>query len=253
MKVVFPTLLLLVLVGCATRSAADAMRETAQPSPPVANANQQTNSPFPKIGYEREKIDREKRKELEAQNARFKIVPAEFGKVDFKNFKYPSVTLKDGEFRYYQDKRLGNGWFSLIDVFYVNLNEDEKKEAVVLLNSVNCGVSCDGGRTIIYFYAARKGKAEWLEQIETGSGSGGCSLKSLSIKDKKIILEQFGNCEKDSSYEEDRVHSCKYCVKDLTRSVYSFKNGELVREKSETTEAPETNVSSYSEEISIGD
>lgn len=252
MKIVLLALVLLISAGCANRSSADTTGETAQPSPPAVNANQYDVS-SPKIGYEHEKVDPEKRKEPEARNERFRIVPAEFAKVDFKNFEYPTVSLKDGEFKIYQDKISGSGSASLKDVFYVNLNEDEKKEAVVLLSSVMCGGSCDGGRTIIHFYAARKAKPELLELIETGSRSGGCSLKSLSIKDKKIILEQFGNCGKNSSYEEDRVYSCKFCVKDLTRSVYSFKNGELVREKSETTETAETNVMNYLEEISISD
>ncbi|HEY0051580.1 MAG TPA: hypothetical protein VGB68_19940 [Pyrinomonadaceae bacterium] len=249
MKVVLLALALLISAGCANHTAADSIGATAQTTRTVVNVNPQIDS-FPQ--GEKEKIDPEKRKALEAQNARFKVAPAEFAKVDFKNFKYPAARLKDGEFKHFQDKNLGSGWFSLEDVFYVDLNEDEKSEAVVLLGSFGCGGSCDGGRTIIYFYSARKGKPRLLAEIETGSRSGGCSLKSLAIKDRKIILEQFGNCDKNPTYEENRKYSCKFCVKDLTRSVYSFKNGELVRETSETSETPETGIMNYTTEISIG-
>ena len=73
------------------------------------------------------------------------------------------------------------------------------------------------------------------------------------IKDKKIFIDQFGRCAKNSSQEEYQVYSCKFCVKDLTRSVYSIKNSELVRESSEEFETSETNVMNYFAELSINE
>jgi len=120
-----------------------------------------------------------------------------------------------------------------------------------MLYAVSCGGSCDGGRAIIHFYSSKEGKPKLIDWIETGSRSGSCSLKSFTIKNKKIFIEQFGRCSKDSRFEEDRLYSCKFCVEDLTRSVYSIKNAELVRESSEEIDTPETDVMNYLAEINI--
>jgi len=60
-----------------------------------------------------------------------------------------------------------------------------------------------------------------IDFIELGSRSSGCNLKSLIIKERKIHIEQFGKCSKNTKYEEYRLYSCKFCVEDLTCSVYS--------------------------------
>ncbi len=76
-------------------------------------------------------------------------------------------------------------------------------------------------------------------------------MKLLKIINKKIHIEQFGRCTKNPSHEENRVYTCKFCVKDLTRSVYSIKNSGLVRESIKEIETSETDVMNYSAEISI--
>lgn len=53
--------------------------------------------------------------------------------------------------------------------------------------------------------------------------------------------------------QKDRLYSSKFCVKDLTRSIYSVKNSEIVRETVEEFESSETNVMGYFAEISINE
>ncbi len=92
-----------------------------------------------------------------------------------------------------------------------------------------------------------------LDKIDTGSKSVSCSLKSFKVQDKKIILEQFGKCATNTIYQENTLRFCKFCIKVMTRSIYSFRSLELLKESSEEFETPEINVMSYLFEVSIND
>ncbi len=254
MKILFLISVLFLLSNCASQMSADKLvNKPAQPTPTIVNANNDNVNNWKPIEKEAGKIDEVKRKEIEAQNDNFRQVPDEFKGIDFENFKFPLARLKNGEYEERDEKHLGGTTFSFSDAFFADLTNDTKKEAIVMLYAVSCGGSCDGGRSIIHFYVSRKNKPKLVDWIELGSRSGGCSLKSFKIKDKKIFIEQFGKCAKNSSYEENRVYSCKFCVKDLTRSIYSIKNSELFRESIEEIETPETNVINYLAEISINE
>ncbi|MDQ3713847.1 MAG: hypothetical protein M3388_16730 [Acidobacteriota bacterium] len=224
MKILFIILALVILSNCASQTSADKIEnDTARPKPTVNNSNNANVNNWKPIQNEANKIDENKQKELDDQNEKFRQVPDEFIKIDFKNFKYPYARLKNGEYIEERKNRSGGTTYSFDDVFFINLNGDKKKEAVVMLYAVSCGGSCDGGKSIVHFYSSEKSKPKLLDWIELGSRSGGCSLKSLKIVNKKIFIEQFGKCSKNSSYEENRVYSCKFCIKDLTCSVYTIK------------------------------
>jgi hypothetical protein len=90
-------------------------------------------------------------------------VPPEYRDIDFRNFSYPIsarnklIRLKDGRYEYEHDKKLGNGWFDFDDVDYADLTRDGKKEAIVRLNWVACGVSCDWVDSfLLLFHQARQ-------------------------------------------------------------------------------------------------
>lgn len=86
-----------------------------------------------------------------------------------------------------------------------------------------------------------------------GSKSDGCALKSLAIKDKKITVEQFGRCSKESNDKKRNVYSCKFCVKDLARSTYFINNTKLIEESRSTAEEPERDIVNYSAEVNINE
>jgi hypothetical protein len=69
-----------------------------------------------------------------------------------------------------------------------------------------------------------------IDILETGSNESGCSLKSFTVKGKKINVDQFGRCVKDSTFNLKYSMTCKFCVKDETRSVYSIDKNGLKRE-----------------------
>ena len=249
MKIFFLISTLIAFSACINQTSADQLGNDATP-PIVDNANDVNVNNWKPRQNEADKINQTKCKEIEIQNEKFRVVPNEFKNVDFENFKYPSARLKNGEYEE-ADKFVGGTTYYFDEVFFVDLVNNGKKEAVALLSVVSCGGSCDGGSSIIHFYSSQKNKPKLLDWIGLGSRSGGCSLKSLKIINKKIHIEQFGRCTKNPSYEENRVYTCKFCVKDLTRSVYAIKNSGLVRESIEEIEMPETDVMNYSAEINI--
>lgn len=253
MKVILIFLALFIFSGCTVdTSASKDERLPTSPTPPQDNSNDVNLNAIRQPFYEGEKIDKVRRSELEANNEKFKVVPDEFKNVDFRNFKYPIARLKNGEHdsRNPKNPLAGGQSITFDDVYYLDIDGDGKKEAIVFLYIVGCGASCDGGASQIYFYSSKNGETKLLDSIEFGSRADGCSLKSFRIANKKIYIEQFGRCVK-SNYEEDRNYTCKFCVKDLTKTVYFFKNSQLAKESSEIVDTPETNVMNYSSEISI--
>lgn len=224
------------------------------PTPPFSNANNANN--WQKTESEANNIDNTKRDELEVQNEKFRQIPDEFKNVDFKNFRFPIAKLKNGEFEIFNPNKPTEGRqvFGLENIYYIDLNGDDIKEAIVFLYAVSCGGSCDGGRSIIYFYSSQNGKPTLIDTLEMGSRSSGCSLKSFALKDKKISVEQFGSCKENSTFEKDRIYTCKFCVKNLTRSDYHFeKNYKLIKDSVEEIETPEVDVMNYTSEIGFSE
>lgn len=259
MSVAFVVAILTFLSGCSVDTSAS--KHLASSPTPQTNSNEvnANNISFP--AYETDKIDQAKQTELDSNNEKFKTVPDEFKDVDFANFRFRNFygfefeqgryfTLKNGKFEYQEKRHLGGTTYSLGSVYYVDLAGDEKKEAMVFVYEVSCGGSCDGGATTIYFYSANKVKPELLDTIDIGSPAYGCSLKSFAIKDKTLHLEQFGRCD-GSKNRDSKEYICKFCVKDLTKTVYYFRNSKLLKKSSEIEVTPETNVMNYFPEISI--
>ena len=194
--------------------------------------------------------------ELEKQNAKFRQVPDEWKNVDFKNYNYTlsnlrqTIRLKDSHYEY-QIKN-GGGWVDLDDVFFFDIIGDDKKEAVVMLNFVVCGGSCDGGTTIINIYNLKQEKPKVFWLYETGTNKSGCGLKSFTIKDKKITIEQFGNCLKNSNKD---LNWGKYLTafqsKDITKTVFSFVNNKLRKESNELIETETIDLRNSKLEIRI--
>lgn len=245
---------LTLLSSCTNQISADKFdNNLSRPTPTTANLDSVNGNRFKSYENEADKIDKKQREELEIRSQKFEEVPEEFKNVDFENFKFPAAKLKNGEFEDIDEKHLGGTRYNLSLIYFLDLSGDSKKEAIVFLSAVNCGGSCDGGRYFIHFYSSQNGKPKLLDVLETGS-LGGCNLKSFAVKNKKISITQFGNCKSNFKHGENREFFCKFCVKDLTNSVYTFNDkSELMREFVEVIEAPETNVMNYQMEVDINE
>jgi hypothetical protein len=194
----------------------------------------------------------------EPANQKLPNVPQIFEHIDFKNYPYGhyktypgnrlKLRLKDGEHEYdYPDS--DRGWFAFGEVYYTDLTGDRSPEAVVLLSHVQCGASCDGGSALIYIYAAHRGKLQRQWRYETGSLAYGCGLKSLSMEDRKIVVETFGRCPRSA---KDYPGSGKFVIGDMTRSVFRFNGRRFTRRRLEFISTPERDVKNYTPEIRIG-
>ncbi len=243
----------LILSGCISHAnSVSDVNEPVQPTPIIQNSNANNTSQYHYATYQYDKLLLEK---LNAENEQFRKVPDEFKSVDFENFKYDFGLMKEGEFENDHSGKnpAGGEQYYLEDVFYVDLTGDAKKEAVVLIYRISCGGSCDGGADNVYFYSTRNGKPELIDLLETGSNSSGCSLKTLTIKDKKINVEQFGKCLKNTKYDSEQPNVCKFCTKDETRSVYSIDKNGLKRQSVDIVETETLNVMDSPAFISINE
>lgn len=136
-------------------------------------------------------------------NDRFRVVPRNFAQVDFRNRSYGNYTFADGEIAQltlnsgrFIRTNTSSDWFDYIDTVYTDLTGDGIREAIVLLNHLECGPSCDGGKSLIYVYSSNyvtEGVNELL-RYESGSGLKGCSVRSLNVKNEKLSVELFGHC-----------------------------------------------------------
>ena len=190
-------------------------------------------------------------------NGRFRLVPENFAKVDFANWKYGPygleeeklyVTLTNGEYTVPWKEGGGGDTFDLEDVFYTDLTGDGKPEAIVILNHVQCGGSCDGGSHLFYVYQSGKSGVKRIWMYATGTIAYGCGLKSMTVTKKQIELEMFGQCWKPAS---SFATSGKFMVRDVTRSVFRFNGRRLVKRLTEVTAAPVRDVKNYSHDIHI--
>ena len=253
MKAVILIFAFLIASGCISHAnSVSDVNQSVDPTPTNENVNlinigQNTYSDY--------KYDKDLLEKLNAGNERFKQTPDEFKSVDFKNFKYNFGRLKEGEFEKEYSKKYAAGGeqYSFKDAFYTDLTGDSKKEAIVFIVRVSCGGSCDGGAYTIYFYSSDYGKPQLIGEIKTGSIAYGCSLKSFTVKDKKIYVEQFGRCVNDSAKDTDTIYACKFCVKDEVHSVYSIDKNQLKRESADIFETKPVKVMNTPAFISINE
>jgi hypothetical protein len=186
------------------------------------------------------------------ENEEFRKVPERFAKVDFRDFKYSFGTLNNGELdtRDPNSPLAGGMTFSLKDVFYLDLDRDGNEEAVVLMNEVGCGASCDGGATVIYVYSASPSTPTLRGKIDLGSRSSGCTLKALAIEKSVFEIVQFGKCTK-GPYSDPTVPKCKFCASGETTSTWIFKDGKLKRTSVAERDTPEVDTMNYISTLTI--
>lgn len=158
-----------------------------------------------------------------------KVVPREWKEVDFRNFLYQTnslrgVRLKDG--RVEKREGAGGSWVDFEAVDYVDLDGDGAKDALVHLAQVLCGVSCDGGSHLFYFYSIKKGKPILLTRLESGSLGYGCGLKSFTVKDQQLTMEVFWKCHQTGvavTADSDSKEIGKFDAKSFTRFLFKFR------------------------------
>jgi hypothetical protein len=192
------------------------------------------------------------------QSERKAEVPAEFKEVDFRNFTYPlsvdgkRVRLREGEFEY-EHREGGAGWVSFKDVTFVDLDGDGKREAVVRLSLVSCGVSCDGGSALFYFYTIKNGRPALLTEITTGSLAYECGLKSFALNGGKLTVEVFRECRHRGGALFSGQISGKFDADKFTRFNFEFTGKKFALRKREVLPYPEGRILGYSPTISISD
>jgi hypothetical protein len=247
MKILILIIAILVLSAChAPTSKSEGTSAQMNPTMNTSTANNSSSTP--------NDVSRGQ-SEAEAQNERSKIAPEEFKQIDFKNYSYPykfdygrkfNIVLKNGENEY--DFENDRGWFNLSDVYYVDLTNDGKPEAIAMLWHVSCGVSCDGGAGLFYIYTVHQNKLKPIWQFETGSMKYGCGLKSFIVKNRKITMELFRRC---SNVRDES--GATFQAEDITSFTFVFNGRKIVEERREFISAPERDTKNYKPEISISD
>jgi hypothetical protein len=187
--------------------------------------------------------------------------PHAFSNIDFKNLSYPiswkneRISLQNGKREYYEHKNLGNSWFELEAVHYVDITGDEREEAIVILDAVLCGVSCDGGSHLFYFYSVEKGKLKLLWRFETGSLGDGCGLRSFDLSQRGFELEVFNVCFFHGATLEPRDDlekvTGKFHAELVTRFTFEFRGKKPVLKKRELLPTSQGDLRSYRAQIVI--
>jgi hypothetical protein len=190
-------------------------------------------------------------------------VSVAFKNIEFKNFSYPTsfrranIRLKDGTYEH-ADRRGGGGdTFDLMDIDYVDLTGDGKKDAVVRLDWVSCGGSCDGGSYLFYFYSIKHGRLALLSRIEMGSLGYGCGLKSFTLTKASLTLETFRSCRFTGvSFKGTRdfdESGGKFLTNRFTQFSLRFNGRRFVLRKRKVLPYPEDDFRGYDAKISISD
>ena len=234
------TLTAVIGVSCSCGSASRISR--------IANENQSTLKAF----VNTTPTPDGKVSEVSEKTKKSKDVPAEFSGIDFKNFTYPtsfgsywkkkSTTLKDGTYESEDRKEFSFGTLDLMGVDYVDINGDGKKEAIVQLNQVLCGGSCDCGAILFYFYAIRRGRLTLLQRISTESLGYGCGLKSFTPDGETLTVEVFRKCSYSGGRFTTKQQFSKFEAHEITRFTLKFVRGRFVAVKREVLPHPSGDV-----------
>jgi hypothetical protein len=190
-------------------------------------------------------------------------VPLAFKNIDFKNFSYPtsfrrpSIRLKDGTYEHDNPTVGGGDTFDLSGVDYVDLTGDGEKDAVVRLDWVACGGSCDGGSYLFYFYSIRRGRAVLLSRIEMGSLGYDCGLKSFTLSKTNLKLETFRACRFNglsfnSAHDADETGG-KFLTNRFTQFGLRFDGRKFVLRTRKVFPFPEDDFRGYEPKINISD
>lgn len=189
-------------------------------------------------------------------NSRFRVVPANFKGINFatrsygdyrlQNGKNRDLVLIDGQFREFGDLQ---HYFDLDDVLFTDLTGDGSPEAIVMMTHLECGGKCDGGKNLIYVYSQNYPMQEILK-YESGSGMEGCSLKSLTVKNRRLTVELFGRCPQPAGVTTEFVRRETY---EVTRVEFFFNGKQLVPRPSTFLTIRDRNEVSYGVEVRISD
>jgi hypothetical protein len=235
------------------------------PHLPISKTVMTQNAPTPKPTEE----SANSRIDVSNESRDAKEVPTEFSAVDFKNRSYPTslnpfytpslrrrnVQLKDGSYEYRDRKGPGGAQYDLRNVDYVEVSGDGKKEVVVRISQVICGVSCDGGSDFFYFYSIDHGQAKLLSRIETGSLGYDCGLKSFNLKRGYLTLETFRVCRFDGisikpGYDKDETGG-KFLTNRFTQFILRFNGRRFVLRESKVFPYSESDFRGYEPKISM--
>lgn len=185
-------------------------------------------------------------------NARFRVVPSSFRGINFATRSYGTykladgtkheLVLVDGQYREFGETQQ---WFDLNDVLYTDLTGDGRPEAIVLMTHLECARQCDGGKNLVYVYSHEDGILTEILKYESGSGMDGNSLKSLTVKNKQLTLDLFGD-----------VPSSDLVIRDtykLTRVEFFFNGRKLVERKRTVLTVPNRNEVTSAVDVHIFD
>ena len=190
---------------------------------------------------------------------------AGFGQIDFKNFTFPIkrgypgksflIKLKDGVYKNYdENKQIGGDTFEIESVDFADVDGDGKKEAVVFLWTLQCGVSCDGGSSLIYIYKMRRNKPALIWRVEAGSLAYGGGLKSFALNKSEMILELFNDSYiRGVEVEAKDFDDCrmKFCATKFTRLNLQFDGQTFIQKERTAFPFPEKTAMNYHAEIKI--
>ena len=185
-------------------------------------------------------------------NARFRVAPSSFRGIDFATRSYGTyqssdstkheLVLVDGHYRGFGDTQQ---WFDLNDVLYTDLTGDGKPEAIVMMTHLECAQRCDGGKNLVYIYSHEDGILTEILKYESGSGMDGNSLKSLTVKNKQLTLELFGDGPSNDLVIRDTYK--------LTRVEFFFNGRKLVERKQTVLTVPNHNEVTSAVDVHISD
>lgn len=254
MKILLLILTAVFCANCVSQTSATKSEKvtttSAQPSPTATNSNQIVVSELKPVSKEEsDKIDETKQKEVEKLIG----VPDELKKVDFENFKYPDVELKEGEFVIENQKDCDFQKYSLQGVYYVDLTNDNVKEAIAHLIYVTCGCgSCSGNHHSFYVYSIQKRRLKLLLDFQSGSMKYGNGLKSFIAKNKEITTEIFGICGEDKKEENPKCFGA-FRAQNIHRKTFTFDGKKMKETSSEVIQTEPTDVMQYTSEIDINE
>ena len=185
-------------------------------------------------------------------NARFRVVPASFRGINFATRSYGTYQSSDGSSHdlvlvdgHYREFIISNQLFDLNDVLYTDLTGDGRPEAIVLMTHLECAQQCDGGKNLVYVYSHENGILTEILKFESGSGMDGNSLKSLTVKNKQLTLELFGDGPSNDLVVRDTYK--------LTRVEFFFNGRKLVEKKQTVLTVPNHNEVTYGVDVHIND
>ena len=121
------------------------------------------------------------------------------GKIDFGNFKYPSiwkwlkhpVKLKNGELEFEED-RCGTT-ISLEEIKYLDFTNDGEDDALVILhNHTACGSSSN--QFAFFVFTMRNKRPQIIWKFTTGSEAHG-GTRDFWLDNNELVVELYGRCK----------------------------------------------------------